>query len=83
MSIKQLLSEMEVRMKARKLKCGSVVLLDGRLVEIFKIPNGVYDVPCRVCEFANRCSGLFLQVCTELKPDKENQYGLASVMKHK
>lgn len=80
MNINQVLSEIEVRMKVRKLKCGSVVLLDGRLVEIFKIPNGMYDVPCRVCEFANRCSGLFLRVCTELKPDKHHQYGLASVI---
>ena len=80
MSIKQLLSEIEVRMKVRKLKCGSVVLLDGRLVEIFTIPSDVCDVPCRICEFNKRCSGLFLQVCTKLKPDKHYQYGLASVM---
>ena len=83
MNIKQVFFDIKARIIAIRLKRGSVVLLDGRLVEIFTIPNDVYDVPCSVCEFANRCSGVFLQVCSELKPDKQNQYGLTSVMKHK
>lgn len=83
MNINQVFDEIKVRIIAQRLKCGSVVLLDGRLVEVFTIPNDVYGIPCNVCEFSDRCSGMFRKVCVELKPDSNYQYGLTSVMKRK
>lgn len=83
MTIKQGFSDIKARIIAIRLKRGSVVLLDGRLVEVFTIPSDEHGIPCHVCEFHGRCSGFFRQVCLELVPNKQNQYGLASVMKHK
>ena len=83
MNIKQVFSDIKARIIAIRLKRGSVVLLDGRLVEVFTIPSDVHDIPCTVCEYSDRCTGFFRQVCLEMTPDHENQYGLTSVMKHK
>lgn len=86
MNNKQTFFYIKARIIARRLKQGSVMMLDGRLVKVSSIPidtRGIQcGMPCRVCEFADNCSGIFEQVCLELEPDKEHQYRLASVMQH-
>ena len=83
MSIQQVFSDIRKRAIARRLKRGAVKMLNGQLVEAFTIPNDVYGVPCNVCEFLGHCSGFAREVCLEMTPDDEHQYGLASVLKPK